>query len=176
MIKKIAMATLLAATLSTSALAFEQQGVKEGNTRVGLNVTYDQSTYGDNDSSGTGFLTASWAKYFTDSVEGGLGITYMLNNPADGDADNSYTLSPFLKYNFSDFSPTSVPFIGASFVMMDGDSYEEALTGYGAEIGSNVFVDETTAFAPALYYQKYDFDGTDYVIIGVKIGIELFFD
>jgi len=165
--KKILTTALIAATLATSAMAFEQQGVKEGNSRVGVNAMYMSVTPDGGDSIDMGLITGSYAAFLTDSVELGLGLTYIIS-----DDNSDYTLTPFAKYNFVDVSPTVVPYVGLGFAYMNGDSTEEAETGYNAEGGVKIFTSETTAITTALFYEAYD----EFDITGLKIGIEIYFD
>lgn len=171
MIKKIMTSALIAATLSTSAFAFEQQGVKDGNNVLGLDLRYTStSTDGSDETSEMTMLNATFSHFLTDSVELGVGLGYIY--VAQGET-TTYTLTPFAQYNFVDVSPTMVPYIGVGVALFntESDTYTDDDTGYSAEAGVKMFVSENAAFVPAIYYESYEFFSTT----GIKVGLQVYF-
>jgi len=180
--KKIISTVLIVASLATSAMAFEQQGVKDGNNVLALDLRYTSTSPDAGESNDMATVFGSFSHFLTDSIELGLGLGYTLRESNSMDS-STLTLTPFVQYNFGDVSPTMVPYIGVgvSIFSTDSTSYpagggtatesSDSETGYSAEGGLKIFISEKTSVVPAIYYESYDL----YSVMGFKVGLQVYF-
>ncbi|MEA3522087.1 MAG: outer membrane beta-barrel protein [Campylobacterota bacterium] len=158
----------LCAGLSTSLLAFQQEGVAEGNKKV--------SVYGElsnQDKSSMLYIGGSAGYYINNYIEVGGGL-YGYINTYDGDTSEAITLSPYAQYNFSDYAPTIIPYVGVglTYSMYEYGGETDSQLGFSLEAGGKFFTAPKTSFTPALFYQTNDYGDT----LGVRIALEIYFD
>lgn len=175
--KTLLITALLATGLGTSVFAFEQEGVKDGNNRLALSAMYYQESQdGQDEKPRTLYIFGSFSRFFTDSIEAGVGLSYSLTDPdTDADSTISYTAYPFVNYNFDIASPTMVPYVGAGLAFFgfdSGDGNSDTNLGWNTEAGLKMFITEMAAFTPAVYYQDNGDFGDQ---LGLKVGVEIYF-
>lgn len=184
--KKVLIGIVVLLSLSTSAFSFERHGIKEGVSGVDFSMRYSGMSpdYGDDSNNiYTARISGGYAYFLTDSVELGLGLGYTF---LDGGAykNHIFTLTPSLKYNFTNVSETMVPYIGigvsflkykyrdnhsgTGYTPNDGD-YSD--TAADVELGLKVFAAENFAVVPALYSLVYE----NYTEQGLKVGFQFLF-
>ena len=171
MIKRLVTTALVTASLMTSALAFEQEGIQKGNSVLGLDLRYTSMEYDGGGSSDMTTLNGSYSYLVTDSIEVGLGFGYSYSDNTT--EQTTTTLSPFVQYNFVSVSPTLVPYVGlgVSIFASDNDGTTTDETGISGEGGLKIFISEKTSIVPAIYYDSYDkFSQT-----GLKVGLQVYF-
>lgn len=179
MIKKITATALIAASLTTSAIAFEQQGAKKGNSVVGMDVRYNSmsiETAGTTTTNTNTNINVSYSQFLTDSIELGayLGSSLSSSDTAGSTDTTSQNVGIMANYNFSSVSPTLVPYVGinGSMYTMDNGGTKTDENGYGAEAGLKIFVSEKASIVPAAYYQKL---GESLTQTGAKVAVQFYF-
>ena len=177
MIKKIVTASVIAASLTTSALAFEQQGVKKGNSVVGVDVRYtstDIDAGGTTSTSSNTNANVSYSRFFTDSIEVGAYIGTMISSSPGSSDTTTQNIGVMANWNFSSVSPTMVPYVGINGAMYSSETGGKTSdeNGYGAEAGLKIFVSEKASIVPAAYYQSF---GEFMTQTGAKVALQVYF-
>ena len=174
MVKKILTVALVATCISTSIFAFEQQGIKKGNSKVGMDVRYTSnettnSVTNTTSTTSNSNVNVSYAKFITDSIE--IGGSVGLNGNNDGNTTTTSTnYGVGINYNFSNMSPKIVPYVGVSYAVFVPDQ-GDSLGGGQAEAGLRIFISEKASITPAAYYQSFENSTTT----GAKVSIEVYF-
>lgn len=151
---------------SIHANAFQQEGVVGGNTEIAIYASHMMPEEGD----ATTSLGATWGYFFTDNIELKVGF-----NLSDNDGEQDYSVTPGLDFYF-EATPTLTPYIGGGYYYGDrSDNDGDAMTGYNAHIGMNVFVNEKTAIAPEYYYISYSSGDFETTFTVAQVAIKFFF-
>ena len=144
-------------TLGASpAAAFEQQGVKEGNTTVSVFGTVNNSSPDEGDSVTLAMVGGALGTMTSDTFGVELGFTYMGVNSGD-DTMQMLMLRPAIRYYFVD-NPTMVPYVGAHVnwgtINLSDEDDNINMYGGGASAGANFFITETVAIYPELQIER----------------------
>ena len=174
---KTTVASLLLLGTVASAGTFEQNGVKEGNNKVSVNI---QSFIISDDKADTINLNAQFGHFFTNDIEV---IFDIYARGANGKGTNSsgnknkpysvYWLSPGINYYFLK-NPTLTPYIGTQvfFYNLSGDNVDPTY-GNRFYLGANKFLNENTAITPEIGSEF--FEGDTYLHSYLKVYLSYFF-
>lgn len=164
----------LLSTLS-SAVSFEQNGVKDGNDRVSIGLT--SIVHYNSGSDGSGTLYGEYGHFLTDNIE--LGI-YTLSSFSGGDV--LYHIGALGNYYFLK-TPTLTPYIGAKYYYTDwtkdayrkdGSKIDYSSNGNDFHIGAHKFFSENLALTSEVGSQFIDF--TEYSSTYFNLNLTYFFD
>jgi hypothetical protein len=194
---KKTVATILILGTITQISAFEQNGVKEGNSRVSIGLT--SIVDNDDGSDGSGTFYGQYGKFITDNIEI---ASYIFANLSDGgqqsgenlyynvDRGIDYQIAIGLNYYFLK-TVTLTPYIGIQYYHTDStrDSYKYQKNGdyymgghkvdYTSDgdrcyLGLHKFFSENLAVTPEAGMRFVDF--TDYMNTYFNIYLTYFFD
>lgn len=165
---------LMLSTLATAG-TFEQNGVKEGNSRISLGITSTLDNDSGSDASGT--LFGEYGKFITDDIELGL---YTLTTFSGSDV--TYHLGVGGNYYFLK-TPTLTPYVGAKYYYTDstadvyrtdGSKIDFSSNGTNVHLGLHKFFTENFAVSPEVGTQFVDF--SEYQSTYLNIYLTYFFD
>jgi len=170
-----AIASLVVLSTFSSAVSFEQQGVKEGNDRISLGLY--TTLHNDNGNDPTATLYGQYGKFVTDDIE--LVLDLFTNLSTNGTTDNAaitYMVGPGINYYFLK-TPTVTPYVGTQAFYSDTITDDDGdFSAYGSKyyVGFHKFFNENVSMTPELSVQLYDF--TDYSSTNLNVYLTYFFD
>ena len=136
---KIALFVILL-NVHLSAVTFEQNGVKDGNILLSLNLV---STQNDKDADDTYIINTKVGYFFSDNLEIYLGVNTNTNY-----TDTRFVLSPGVSYYFYK-TPILTPYIGFQYYYQNTtNEYIKAQEGNTYYLGTHVFLNENVALTP----------------------------
>ena len=134
--------TFICLILSTNLLSsqFEQNGVKDGNILLSLNLV---STQNDKDAEDTYNINTKVGYLFSDNLEIYLGLNINTNY-----TDTQFVLSPGVNYYFYK-RPILTPYIGFQYYYQNTtNEYIKSQEGNTYYLGTHVFLNENVALTP----------------------------
>jgi len=156
---------LILLLILSTANAFEQNGVKEGNNRVSASARLTFPDGGDTSLQ----VLGQYGKFLTDDVEI---MVDLFSSTSDG--DTFYLLGLGGNYYFAK-KPTLTPYVGAQYYRsgLSGDS-DFTANGTRFYIGTHKFLTENFAITPEAGAMFFDF--TDYSQSYLNVYLTYFFD
>ena len=159
------MLILVASSTFSNAVAFEQNGVKEGNNKLSVALYTTIPDEGDESIS----VYGQAGHFFSDNVEVLLDVFSSTSN-----GDTTYMLSPGVNYYFAK-TPTLTPYVGAQVYYFDSTmDNSESSFGNKFAIGAHKFFNENVAVTPEAGAQFFEFD--EYLQSYVNVYLTYFFD
>jgi hypothetical protein len=163
--KTLAVAALFGASAlafgASSAQAFEQQGIKNGNQSLSMFGSISVTSPETGDSSTTGMVGGSIGSVVTDNVEIELGFT-LVGNESNGSTTSALFMRPAVKYHFVSSNVTMVPYVGAygSLGSSESGGFSTSMYGGGVSAGANMFISENVAFYPEAQFEALTVDSS----------------
>jgi len=156
---------LFITAISTTATAFEQNGVKEGNNRVSASVRFASPDEGDESLTFIG----QYGKFVTDDIELMVDIFSFTN------ADTNYLLGLGANYYFMK-NPTLTPYVGGQYFYSDSTQTGADYSANGSRfyLGTHKFLTENFAVTPEAGARFFDF--TEYSESYLNVYLTYFFD
>ena len=156
---------LTATTSMLSASTFEQNGVKEGNTRLSLGVYSTVPDEGDASVSMHGEL----GRFLADDIEVSLATFITVSN-----GDTLYYIKPGANYYFMK-TPTLTPYVGGHIYYFDSTADgAEGSYGNNYHAGAHMFFSENVAVTGEFGLDFFEF--TDYLQTYTNVSLTYFFD
>ena len=160
--------SILAMSTLSSAGTFEQNGVKEGNSRVSASARISIPDEGDESIQFFG----QYGRYLTDDIEVMLDVFTHTQ-----DANTIYMIGPGVNYYFAK-TPTLTPYVGTQVYytdyLTDDDNIDYSSTGLKVYLAAHKFLSEDFAITPEVGAQFIDFE--DYTESYVNVYLTYFFD
>ena len=165
LLKKTLTSVVMLSALSSTASAFEQNGIKEGNNRVSASARLSVPDEGDKSIT----LLGQYGYFLSDDVE----LMLDLFSSTSG-SDTFYLLGFGANYYFAK-TPTLTPYVGAQYYNsgMTGNS-DLSANGDKIYVGAHQFLSENFAITPEGGAQFVDF--TDYTETYLNVYLTYFFD
>lgn len=164
-LRKALSSLVLITAISTTATAFEQNGVKEGNNRISGSVQLRSPDGGDESLT---FL-AQYGRFITDDVEAMVDVFSATTN-----SNTSYYLGLGANYYFMK-NPTLTPYVGAQYYRTGLTSNSDSvLDGDKLYIGAHKFLTENFAVTPEAGARFFDF--SEYNESYLNIYLTYFFE
>ena len=179
---------LMLSTLATAG-TFEQNGVKEGNSRVSIGLN---SIINNNDGENpTGTFYGEYGKFLTDDIELDIYTLISLSNVTNKSQDFIYGSNSYTTYHiglggnyYFLKTPTLTPYVGAKYYYTDstldvtkkenGNKIDFSSNGANIHLGLHKFFSENLAVTPEIGSTFTDF--SDYLSSYANIYLTYFFD
>ncbi len=122
-----------------------------------FSVDSDSVTFGDSETSYL-FITPNLGYYFIDKLAAGIDFELRFIDPFKSVSSQSYGFNPFVRYYFRDEDKLINIFSQASFLYgfgKNGLNSESDTIGYGLEIGSVLFFNQSVGVEFTLSYDRF---------------------
>jgi len=137
--------------------------ITKGNWLVGGDISYfsissDSENLGESETSYF-FLTPNLGYFFIDKLAGGVDFELRFIDPFKSVSSESYGLNPFLRYYFRDQDKLINIFTQATFIYgfsKNGLNAESDTIGYGLEVGSVLFFNQSVGIEFTLSYDRFE--------------------
>ena len=172
---KSTVASLILLSTFSSAVSFEQNGVKEGNDRISIGLY--TTLHNDSGSNPTATLYGQYGRFITDDIELVLDLyTQLSTNEVTDNKAISLLLGPGINYYFAK-TPTLTPYVGTQVFYSDKLTDDDGdFSGQGSKyyVGFHKFLNENASITPELSVQLFDF--TEYSSTNLNVYLTYFFD